>query len=161
MKYSYLKDNFVSINTKPDGSFHKAIAITKTHPKARLPQRANPTDAGADLFSVETLDLAPGESAIVDTGIGIKIPVGYAGFVMNRSSQRAAGITSYGEGLIDSDYRGPLKVVLFNKGDTLYKIEAGVTKIAQLVIKQIELVDFVDIWNDTERGTGGFGSTDK
>ncbi len=161
MNYGYSKDNFVSINKGPDGSFHKAIAVTRVHPDAKLPQRANPTDGGADLFSVESLELALGESAIVNTGIGIKIPAGYAGFVMNRSSQRAAGITSDGDGLIDTDYRGPIKVVLHNRGNTLYKIEAGVTKIAQLVIKQIELVSFVDIWNDTDRGTGGFGSTGK
>ena len=76
---------------------------------AKLPERAHPTDAGADLFSTETFRLLPGEAKLVGTGVGVKIPVGYGGFVLNRSSQRVAGITSLGTGLIDSDYRGELR----------------------------------------------------
>jgi dUTP pyrophosphatase len=61
-------------------------------------------------------------------------------------------------GVIDSDYRGTIKVILKNIGDDPYKIEVG-DRIAQLVIQKVELVRFTDIWNDTQRGTGGFGST--
>lgn len=128
---------------------------------AKLPERAHPTDAGADLFSTETFRLLPGETKLVSTGVGVKIPVGYGGFVLNRSSQRAIGITSLGTGLIDSDYRGELKVFLVNQGDTEYKVVAGETKIAQLVLIPVLLPVFVDSWNDTERGNGGFGSTNK
>ena len=126
---------------------------------AKLPKRAHPTDAGADLFSTDTFSLLPGEFRLVGTGVGVKIPVGYGGFILNRSSQRAIGITSLGTGLIDSDYRGELKVFLFNQGDTEYKVEAGETKIAQLVLIPVVLPVFVDSWNDTARGNGGFGST--
>ena len=128
---------------------------------AKLPKRAHPTDAGADLFSTETFRLLPGEAKLVSTGVGVKIPVGYGGFVLNRSSQRAIGVTSLGTGLIDSDYRGELKVFLVNQGDREYKVEAGETKIAQLVLVPVLLPVFVDSWNDTERGNGGFGSTNK
>lgn len=131
------------------------------HEGGKLPQRAHRTDAGADLFSAQTLTLNPGEQSLVDTGVAIKIPPGYGGFILNRSSQRVKGITSLGTGLIDSDYRGRLKVFLVNEGADEYKIIAGETRIAQLVIIPVMLCGFEDYWNDTERGTGGFGSTNK
>ena len=127
--------------------------------KAFLPKRANLTDAGADLMSTETLEIYPGEQKLVDTGVAVKIPQGYAGFVFNRSSQGKRGITiPHSVGVIDTDYRGNIKVILKNISEDLYKIERG-DRIAQLVIMPILLVDFEDIWNDTQRGTGGFGST--
>ena len=126
-----------------------------------LPKRAYATDAGADLFSVEDLMIRPGEDKMIDTGLALKIPQGYGGFVLNRSSQRVNMITSLGAGLIDSDYRGNIKVFLYNGGKSEYKIKAFETKIAQLVIMPVLLCEFFDSWNDTERGTGGFGSTGK
>ena len=137
------------------------VECLKLDGAAVIPKRAHRTDAGADLYSCESLTLSPGESALVNTGIGVKIPVGYGGFVLNRSSQRVAGITSLGTGLIDSDYRGPIKVFLVNEGNDQYKIVAGETRIAQLVIVPVVLAEFKDTWNDTERGAGGFGSTNK
>ena len=128
-------------------------------PGAKLPQRAHPTDAGADLFSYEACKIYPLDQKLVDTGIAIKIPRGYAGFIYNRSSQGKKGITiPHSVGVIDSDYRGNLKVLLKNLGDDPYEIKVG-DRIAQLVVQQVQLFEFKDIWNDTERGTGGFGST--
>ena len=128
-------------------------------PGAMLPYRAHPTDAGADLFSNENLEIYPDEQKLVDTGIAIKIPHGFAGFVYNRSSQGKKGITiPHSVGVIDSGYRDTIKVLLKNIGDDPYKITAG-DRIAQLVIQKVELVGFKDIWNDSTRGTGGFGST--
>ena len=128
-------------------------------PGAQLPYRAHPTDAGADLFSNEDLEIYPNEQKLVDTGIAIKIPHGFAGFVYNRSSQGKKGITiPHSVGVIDSGYRDTIKVLLKNIGDDPYKITAG-DRIAQLVIQKVELVGFKDIWNDSTRGTGGFGST--
>ena len=128
-------------------------------PGAKLPYRAHPTDAGADLFSNEDLEIYPDEQKLVDTGIAIKIPQGFAGFVYNRSSQGKKGITiPHSVGVIDSGYRDTIKVLLKNIGDDPYKITAG-DRIAQLVIQKVELVGFKDIWNDSTRGTGGFGST--
>ncbi len=126
-----------------------------------LPQRANPTDAGADLRSAETVEIYPGEQKLVDCGVAVKIPKSYAGFVFNRSSQGKRGITiPHSVGVIDSDYRGNIKVILRNLSEDPYKIEVG-DRIAQLVIMPILLCNFVDTWNDTARGTGGFGSTGK
>ncbi len=128
-------------------------------PGAQLPYRAHPTDAGADLMSNEDLEIYPNEQKLVDTGIAIKIPHGFAGFVYNRSSQGKKGITiPHSVGVIDSGYRDTIKVLLKNIGDDPYKITAG-DRIAQLVIQKVELVGFKDIWNDSTRGTGGFGST--
>ena len=85
---------------------------------ARLPQRAHPTDAGADLHAWlpdGAFEIYPGEQKLVDTGVAIKIPEGFAGFVYNRSSQGKKGITiPHSVGVIDSDYRGNSKVLLKN-----------------------------------------------
>jgi dUTP pyrophosphatase len=128
-------------------------------PGAKLPQRAHANDAGADLFSNEHCEINPDEQILVDTGIAVKIPQGFAGFIYNRSSQGKKGITiPHSVGVIDSDYRGNLKVLLKNTSLEPYKVFIG-DRIAQLVIQRVELCQFRDIWNDTERGTGGFGST--
>jgi dUTP pyrophosphatase len=128
-------------------------------PGAQLPQRAHPTDAGADLCALEAHEIYPGEQKLVDTGVAIKIPRGFAGFIYNRSSQGKKGITiPHSVGVIDADYRGNLKVLLKNIGEDPYKIEPG-DRIAQLVVQRVELPTFRDAWNDTQRGTGGFGST--
>lgn len=124
-----------------------------------LPKRAHRTDAGADLMSAEDFEIYPGEQKLVDTGVAVKIPEGYAGFVFNRSSQGKKGITiPHSVGVIDSDYRGNIKVLLKNIGEDPYEIKVG-DRIAQLVIMPVVLARFQDIWNDTARGDGGFGST--
>lgn len=131
-----------------------------TKDKASLPRRQHSNDAGADLTSCETLQIYPGTQQLVDTGLAVKIPQSYAGFVVNRSSQGKRGIIiPHSIGIIDSDYRGNIKVLLHNTGDDIYQIIKFETRIAQLLIVPIQLVNFVDCWNDTERGTGGFGST--
>ena len=128
-------------------------------PGAKLPERAHHSDAGADLFACESLEIYPNEQKLVDTGIAIKIPQGFAGFVYNRSSQGKKGITiPHSVGVIDSGYRDTIKVLLKNIGDDPYKITAG-DRIALLVFQMVELVGFKYIWNDSTRGTGGFGST--
>lgn len=128
-------------------------------PGAKLPQRAHPSDAGADLFALESYEIYPGEQKLVDTGVAVKIPRGFAGFIFNRSSQGKQGITiPHSVGVIDADYRGNLKVLLKNIGEDPYLVKAG-DRIAQLVVQRVELPTFRDAWNDTQRGTGGFGST--
>jgi dUTP pyrophosphatase len=128
-------------------------------PGAKLPERAHPSDAGADLFSLESYEIYPGEQKLVDTGVAVKIPRGFAGFIYNRSSQGKRGITiPHSVGVIDADYRGNLKVLLKNISEDPYLVKQG-DRIAQLVVQRVELPTFRDAWNDTQRGTGGFGST--
>jgi dUTP pyrophosphatase len=154
--------NFLNINRKYDYNSMievKQQILCQVEDKAFLPKRANPTDAGADLMSTENLEIYPDEQKMVDTGVAVKIPEGYAGFVFNRSSQGKKGITiPHSVGVIDSDYRGNIKVLLKNISQDRYEIKRG-DRIAQLVIMPVLLSTFVDAWNDTERGTGGFGST--
>jgi dUTP pyrophosphatase len=151
-----LNGAYITSNTINSLSF---TVDCQVKPGAQLPQRAHHSDAGADLFSYEDCEIYPGEQKLVDTGIAVKIPQGFAGFVYNRSSQGKKGITiPHSVGVIDSGYRDTIKVLLKNIGDDPYKINAG-DRIAQLVIQKVELVQFKDIWNDSTRGTGGFGST--
>jgi dUTP pyrophosphatase len=130
-----------------------------------MPVRAHPTDAGADLFSMENLDIYPGETKMIDTGVCIKIPAGYVGLVYNRSSQgKIHVVIPHSVGVIDSDYRGVIKIILMNQGEDPYKITRFDTRIAQLVIAPILLPVFKGWadngkWEDTERGANGFGST--
>lgn len=161
MKYS---TQFLNINTNQDHGRYEAakqVVECRVDNAVYLPKRANPTDAGADLRSTEKLEIYPGETKVVNTGVAVKIPQGYGGFVFNRSGQGKNGIIVLnGVGVIDSDYRGNIKVALKNISENRYGIEVG-DRIAQLVILPVILCDFVDSWNDTERGTGGFGSTGK
>lgn len=144
---------------KDSNGIPEPVIDCQLQPGAHLPQRAHPTDAGADLRALAACEIYPGEQKLVDTGVAVKIPRGFAGFIFNRSSQGKRGITiPHSVGVIDSDYRGNLKVLLKNISEDPYIIQAG-DRIAQLVVQRVELPTFRDAWNDTQRGTGGFGST--
>ena len=128
-----------------------------------LPARAYAGDAGLDLAACERVTIAPGERAIVGTGLAVAIPDGYAGFVLPRSGLAARhGIGKVNSpGLIDSGYRGEVRVVLLNTDrQDSFEVEPGM-RIAQLVILQLPAVelDVVDELPDTERGERGFGSS--
>jgi len=152
-------NKFTITDSTVAGGFGGPQIACQLQPGARLPERQHPSDAGADLFSLENYEIYPNEQKLIDTGIAIKIPRGFAGFIFNRSSQGKKAITiPHSVGVIDSDYRGNLKVLLKNNSEDPYKITAG-DRIAQLVIQRVELPTFYDAWNDTQRGTGGFGST--
>ena len=128
-----------------------------------MPQRAYTGDAGLDLASSERVELGPGERALVGTGLAVAIPEGYAGFVQPRSGLAARhGLTIVNSpGLVDSGYRGELRVVLLNTDRTEpFVVEPGM-RIAQLVvlpIPEFELVE-VDELPSSERGVRGFGSS--
>lgn len=128
-----------------------------------MPTRAHPHDAGLDLRASETTHVMPGGLELVDTGVAFKIPVGYVGLVFARSSMSKIDVAPANcVGVIDSDYRGTVKVRLANRGTSVFNI-AQYDRIAQLVILPILrpnlLVVNKDEWLDTTRGVGGFGST--
>ncbi|HEX9142363.1 MAG TPA: dUTP diphosphatase [Gaiellaceae bacterium] len=139
------------------------LPIQRLHADAVVPQRAYTGDAGLDLASCERVELGPGERALVGTGLAVAIPEGYAGFVQPRSGLAARhGLTVVNSpGLVDSGYRGELRVVLLNTDRTEpFVVEAGM-RIAQLVvlpIPELELVE-VDELPSSERGVRGFGSS--
>ena len=128
-----------------------------------LPRYQRDGDAGFDLHSRVDLVLEPGERAIIPTGLALAIPRGYAGLVLPRSGLAArAGITLVNSpGLIDSGYRGEIRVVLLNTDRReAFQVKRG-DRIAQMVIQRVEevLLNHVDELDETERGAGGFGST--
>ncbi|MFG6445623.1 dUTP diphosphatase [Microbacterium sp. P07] len=130
---------------------------------AEPPVYAHPGDAGADLTAVEPVSLAPGERALVSTGVRIALPDGYVGFVVPRSGLAAKhGITIVNApGTIDAGYRGEIKVALLNTDSTTpYDVAVG-DRIAQLIVMPIHRATFVpvDELPDSSRGQGGFGST--
>jgi len=140
------------------------IPITRIDSDLPLPAYAKEGDAGADLIANENVVLPPaGGRALISTGIAIAIPEGYAGFVQPRSGLAAKhGVTCLNTpGLIDSGYRGELKVLLINTDpETPFEVVKG-ERIAQLVIQRVESVEFIEVeaLSDSDRGSGGFGST--
>jgi dUTP pyrophosphatase len=148
--------------TAPEGG-RIPITVHRLDPGLPLPAYAHPGDGGADLHTAVDLVLAPGERATVPTGLAIALPDGYAAFVHPRSGLAArSGVTMVNApGTIDAGYRGEIKVILLNTDrETPVKLTRG-DRIAQLVVQRVEHAVFVeaDSLPESDRGTGGFGST--
>ena len=139
------------------------LPIQRLRKEAVVPERAYTGDAGLDLAACERVELAPGARALVGTGLAVAIPDGHAGFVQPRSGLAARhGLTIVNSpGLVDSGYRGELRVILLNTDSSEpFVVEPGM-RIAQLVvlpIPELELVE-VDELPASERGVRGFGSS--
>lgn len=139
------------------------VAVRRLRSDARLPEQAYVGDAGLDLVACDGAILEPGERAVVPTGIAVEIPPGYAGFVQPRSGLAAChgiGVVN-SPGLIDSGYRGEIRVVLINtdRSET-FAVEPGM-RVAQLVIAPVADVRLVEVDElaTSDRGARGFGST--
>lgn len=140
-----------------------SVPITALCEDVAIPAYAYAGDAGMDLRATEAVSLAPFERALVSTGLAVAIPEGYAGFVQPRSGLAIKqGVTVLNTpGLIDSHYRGELKVALINLDPhSTFTVEPG-DRIAQLVIQKVACVEWnvVEALDETQRGTGGFGSS--
>ena len=145
------------------GTSQLDVLITRLDPAVPLPGYARHGDAGADLCAAEDVDLAPGERAVVGTGIAIALPEGYAGFVHPRSGLAARhGLTLVNApGTIDAGYRGEIKVILLNTDlAKAVSLRRG-DRIAQLVVQRVENVTFREVpaLPESARGDNGFGST--
>ena len=139
------------------------LPIQRLRDDAIVPEHAYAGDAGLDLSACERVELAPGERALVGTGLAVAIPDGYAGFVQPRSGLAARhGITVVNSpGLVDSGYRGELRVVLLNTdAKQPFLVEPGM-RIAQLVVLPIPELELVEVEElpASERGVRGFGSS--
>ena len=139
------------------------VAVRRLRSDAQLPGQAYEGDAGLDLVACEGAVLEPGERAVVSTGIAGEIPPGHAGFVQPRSglaARHGIGVVN-SPGLIDSGYRGEIRVVLINtdRAET-FVVEPGM-RIAQLVVAPVADVHLVEVeeLETSERGARGFGST--
>jgi len=139
------------------------VSIRRLRPDAHLPDQAYEGDAGMDLAACEAVTIEPGERAVVPTGLAIEIPDGYAGFVQPRSGlavRHGIGIVNT-PGLIDSGYRGEIRVVLINTvREERFTVEPGM-RIAQLVIVPVAAARLVEVDElaASDRGSRGFGSS--
>jgi dUTP pyrophosphatase len=139
------------------------VAVRRLRDDAVLPGQAYEGDAGLDLAACEEIELGPGERAVVPTGIAVDIPSGYAGFVQPRSglaARHGIGVVN-SPGLIDSGYRGEIRVVLLNTDSVeTFTVEPGM-RIAQLVVAPVASVRLVEVEElaASDRGARGFGSS--
>lgn len=139
------------------------VLIRRLDPELPLPSYAHPGDAGADLVAAEDVELAPGERAVVPTGVAIALPDGYAAFIHPRSGLGARlGVTIVNApGTVDAGYRGEIKVTLLNTDarDTV-RLRRG-DRIAQMVVQKVEKAVFHEVTAlpGSARGNNGFGST--
>lgn len=136
------------------------IKVKLLNENAKAPVRANPTDAGLDLFALDGGFIPFGDQRTINTGIALSIPDGYVARILPRSGLAAKHGIQVMAGVVDSTYRGELKVVLFNSSDLIFWYAHG-DRIAQLVIQKIELWNpvVVDELDETDRGVNGFGSS--
>ena len=136
------------------------MTTVKVAGPGRLPSYGSDGAAGADLHASEALVIAPGERAAVPTAIHVELPPRHVGLVWPRSGLALRHGIDTLAGVIDSDYRGEVRVVLVNHGREPFRIEPG-DRVAQLLVQKVERAVFVadDALGATARGTGGFGST--
>ncbi len=135
------------------------IEMKKLDPKATLPTRAHPGDAGMDLYCLEDGVLEPGQGKLLKTGISMAIQEGYVGLICDRSSMGKKGIKVFG-GVVDAGYRGEVMVCLWNLSPETLKYAQG-DRIAQMLLLPIGTPAVVGVaeLTETSRGAGGFGSS--
>ena len=138
------------------------INIKKLEPEAIIPTKGSDAAAGVDLYAPRALVIHPGSNGVINTGLAIEIPDGYFGAIFARSGMatRKGLRPANCVGVIDSDYRGEIIVVLHNDTDIIRPVQEG-DRVAQLVILPYEKIEFSEVeeLTDTHRGDGGFGST--
>ena len=138
------------------------LRVKRLSSSATLPVRAHPADAGLDLHSAVDLDIPPGETRLVGTGLALELPPGTEAQVRPRSGLALTySVTVLNTpGTIDEGYRGEVGVILINHGHRVFDVRRGM-KVAQLVVQPTLAVEIVavDALSDTPRGEGGFGST--
>ncbi|WP_107774176.1 dUTP diphosphatase [Nocardioides sediminis] len=158
-----MPDHLPTADTAAEPPADLEVAIVRLDPDLPLPSYAHPGDAGADLHTTVDVSLAPGERALVPTGIGVALPEGYVALVHPRSGLAARhGLSIVNTpGTVDAGYRGEVKVMLINHDPvTAVELRRG-DRIAQLVFQRVERARFVEVGQlpESVRGPGGYGST--
>ncbi len=140
------------------------IKIKRLSEFSIIPKYMTPGSSGMDLYSVEDVDIRPGQTSVVDVGLSFELPVGVEMQIRSRSGMAAkhAVVVANSPGTVDSDFRGPVKVILVNNGAYTFKVLKG-DRVAQCVIATYEVADLVEYedLSETDRGSGGLGSTGK
>ncbi|XDG06873.1 hypothetical protein ABKA04_006488 [Annulohypoxylon sp. FPYF3050] len=136
------------------------LLIKKLSPNAKLPTRGSAFSAGYDLYASQPTTIPARGKALVETDISIAVPANTYGRIAPRSGLAAKHFIDTGAGVIDADYRGPVKVLLFNHAETDFAIAEG-DRIAQLVVERIYTPEVIEVQEleESVRGAGGFGST--
>ncbi|KAI1376372.1 deoxyuridine 5'-triphosphate nucleotidohydrolase [Hypoxylon crocopeplum] len=136
------------------------LLIKKLSPSAKLPTRGSAFAAGYDLYASRATTIPSRGKILVDTDIAIAVPAGTYGRVAPRSGLASKHFIDTGAGVIDADYRGPVKVLLFNHSDADFAVAEG-DRVAQLIVERIYTPDVVEVQQleESVRGAGGFGST--
>src|SRR5210317_962726 len=136
------------------------LLVKKLNEHAITPTRGSPLAAGYDVYSSVDTTIASGCRGLVDTGVAFTVPLETYGRIAPRSGLAVKKGIQVGAGVIDRDYTGEVKVVLFNHGDEDFEVKKG-DRIAQLILERCETpeVEEINIVEDTDRGSGGFGST--
>ena len=136
------------------------IKVKKLSTLATIPTKANKSDAGWDLYASEDAIIDPSKTELISTDISFAIPEGYVGLIWDRSGMAAKRGLHRFAGVIDSGYRGEIKVCLWNSSDKYCVINAG-ERIAQILFQEAPSFTMVEVnsLEDTDRGTGGFGSS--
>lgn len=139
----------------------QVLRFKKLDERAVLPKRGSVLAAGLDVCSIEDVELGPRQRGMAKTGLAVAIPPGFYGRIAPRSGLASKHGLDVLAGVIDSDYRGEVCVLLYNTGDAPVTLAAG-SKICQLILEQIITPDaaWATDLDETARGTGGFGSTD-
>ena len=140
---------------------YRYFEVKRLTKSASLPTKGNDDDAGWDLYANESVTIPAGATVLVSTGIAMAIPKGYTGLIWDRSSMGVKGIHRHA-GVVDSGYRGPVKVCLHNTTGNPYTVDIG-DRVAQILIQGVPAfkIHEVEELNSTDRGSGGFGSTGK
>lgn len=140
---------------------YETLRVKRLHPDAQLPTRGSASAAGLDLYALEEAIALPQSSVLIPTGLSVEIPEGLYGRIAPRSGFSLATGLVVNAGVIDSDYRGEVKIMFFNYLDDEVKLHKG-NKVAQLILEKIAILpveEVTDHLTETARGEGGFGST--
>ena len=138
------------------------IKVQRLNSEAIIPTKATLSDAGWDLYAAEDAIIDPSARELISTGVAIAVPEGFVGLIWDRSSMAAKRGVHRFAGVIDSGYRGEIKVCLWNASDRYCVVNRG-ERIAQILFQQVPPFTLIEVFSldDTDRGRGGFGSSGK
>ncbi len=158
---SYTITRKINKTLTKDQPLKTKVNFVRNHSVAQTPTRAHGSDAGNDLYAIEDVQIQPRTLEKIDTGLAIELPEGTVGLIKDRSSMGFKKIHVFA-GVIDSSYRGEVGVLLYNASDKVFTIKKG-ERIAQLLVQDVYNVEWNEVksLDQTDRGSGGFGSSNK